>query len=299
MKRKKYIVITVLTMVLASIFSFFFIDNDIQGHLNPKNIEFKIFSNQIEYLKGEYIWINIRVINNSDQNYYVRDNLAIGAGLEIIVNDSQGKKIPNPIFDSFEIEKYDSFEFLPKDTLESIQNLDWFRLNHNKSINEYTIIAQYNGLTSNQIHFKVIEPEGEEKRIYEFIKRYDKERVFKGEGGQDLDSEAISLINQFPNSRYIPIIYEQLLSTMVVHYSDFNSFEKYFDDYMRKYPGNASSGILINIYRVKLKMLSNDKNMIRAKIEELKIKYGNAILNSEIDRYIKRNIDYEKFWFKK
>jgi len=300
MKRSKIIILVVIIMGLVSIFSFFFLQGDIRGDLNPKNINFVISPNHTEFLKGEYIWINVKIVNNSDQTYFIKGNLVSGGGLEFIIKDAQGKIIPKPSFQSFKIEREDSLTFLPNDTLENIQNLEWFNLGYSKSTNEYSLVAKYNNFTSNEIYFKVIEPEGSEKKLYDFIQKYDNERVFKKENGEYLDNEAISLINQFPDSRYSPILYEQLLSIMMGYYPGSNNFERYFDDYMLKHSNDPTTSIMINLYSAKLKLLTKDKNFIKSKLEELKSKYGNNLfLNNEIDRYIRRNVDNEIYWFKK
>lgn len=81
---------------------------------------------------------------------------------------------------------------------------------------------------------------------------------------------------------------------------DSTKFNKLFDEYMIRYANSPNSSIIINIYRAKLKSESKDKNYIISKLEELKVKYGrNVLLENEINRFIKRNIKHEKFWFKK
>lgn len=297
---KNKIIFSLLTLiVILTIFFFFFNREDLRSGSNPRNIKFIISTNQSEYLKGEYVWINIKLINGSDQSAYLKDFFAVGAGLELEIKNSHGQIIKPPAISFLNIPGHDSVLFAINDTFETVENLDWFNLNPHEFTNEYKIRAKYNNFISNEIEFKIIEPEGSEREILNFIRKYDKERIFQKENGLLLDQKATELLNQYPNSKYSPILYEQLLRMMLANYPDTNSFNQNFEKYMNRYGDSYGSNIIIPIYSARLEINGFNNYQIKSKLEDLNTKYENSpILKNTIDRFIKRNIDFEKYWFK-
>ncbi|MDZ4711162.1 MAG: hypothetical protein SGI89_02415 [bacterium] len=298
MKKNISIFFTAL-IVLTSTFWFFLIQSKTKGDQNPENIIFTISCEDSEYLSGEAIWVNVKVINNSEMDFYFNGELILGSNLNFKVFNSNDELVDR-IFLNFSTAIDDSILLSPGDTLENDQTLNWFRLNLQNRTNKFYIIAEYNNLKSNKVEFTITEPIGDEKEIFDFIKLYDKERFKLDTNGKSLDNKLIRLIETYPNSRYLPILYEQLLSSIGAFYLDSAYFNTYFHQYMKTYLNFSSTQNIVHLYKANLMNYMNDIKQIEIKLEELKIVYGNNVkLNGMINRYIKQNVKFDKLWFKK
>jgi len=295
LKNPTLILTGILILIIA--FTLFFLSNNrFIGNFNSNRVKFIISTEYNEYLEQELIWIKLKIINSSEENFYLHGELSIGAGLDFEIRDDQGNILQSMLVSEYG-NRGDSLLVLPGDTIENIANLSWYSANKSAPT-KYKILAHCENLVSNEIMVRINKPEGEEKEVFDFMKKDNVDRENIQIDRRLIDSVAINIVNKYPHSRYTPQIYDRLLRSLVI-YGDSSTFSESFDIYMINNFNKLTTKFMLTTYKAHLLTYMNNKTEISQKLEELKSKYGNnENLNKIVDKYVKRNIKHEKFWFK-
>jgi len=287
----------IVIIVLFTFILFFTVNNYLKGDLNPNKVNFIISSEYNEYLEGELIWLKLKIINRSGNDFYLHSELSLGGGSSFDIKDDEGNILRSMLV-SEPLPGGDSLLLSSGDSVESNENLSWYPSVTLKSSKEYKIVAHYEDLTSNEITIPIKKPDGIEKEMFDFMKKDYLIRENIQISRRVIDSLAIDMVNKYPDSRFTPQIYDRLLRSLTI-YGDSSTCIKNFDNYMIKNSNRSITEFMITSYKAHLKSYLDNNTEISQKLEELKSKYGyNENLNKMIDRYIKQNINHEKFWFK-
>jgi|GEM_PF-4002823 len=175
------------------------------------------FSKEI-FLEHEPIWVTVTLINTQDKPINVW-NFDLGrGGLDYVVKDSVGNNVHHVEY------VYDYFGSEPHtvvaggDSLSKVGNLDLFRFGQ-LAIGQYTFQAitkavvvlrdsSKNKIFSNLIHFSVVEPKGEEKKVEEILMRGWEARRHKNY--QLEERLMLDIIKDYPKTVYAYRAYSDL-----------------------------------------------------------------------------------------
>ena len=155
-------------------------------------VEITICMDKSEYLLDEPIWVEVLIMNTSDETASLPPPVS-GVGLfRFILRGTDGDTIPRtpPIVVGCPQRGPDAL-VSPRDTLYSLRNLletfgdhvPWLSSVNTLPTGSYTLEAEYDGMyTSNLLSFSVVEPHGEESHAHDLLmtgrdlkwkKRYD------------------------------------------------------------------------------------------------------------------------------
>lgn len=160
-----------------------------------------------EYFIDQLIWVKINVINNSNENYYLKSPLK-RPYVSFTGTYPSGKKITGGSGSEIQ-EQSDSLKLVPGSSFEKVIPVnissEKFYGEERKETGNYKIGAMYQNLRSNDLNFKVKEPAGIDKEIYDQtygnlfmtdIPQYEKIQKL-GE-----------LLKKYPGTKYSPQLYK-------------------------------------------------------------------------------------------
>lgn len=264
---------------------------------NDNGIALLITPYNNEYFSNELIWINVKVLNNSNTDYKMIGDLSLGSGyLSLSVKDENGK-ILNSILTSETYAEYkpDTVIISPGQVAENDINLGWYIFsNKNKKI---IVDASYNDLNSNHLEIPIIEPEGFEKEMLDLWNEYEF-ALRKNKIDDELRFKVIEFNNKYPQSRYIPQLYDDLLLNLL-GYKFIDLYLQEFNKYMEVNANHPTTNFLFPTYKSYLKNIEHLTNAeIVDKFNDLIQDYPQSEnFKKYVQRNIKLNFNKDKAWF--
>lgn len=279
MKRKNFITIIVCSAVLII---FLILNGNINLFSNSKFKDTTLIlkSKYDHYFKNESIWLAAKLINRNNTQHQFKGVFQAQDGLIIIVKNDKGQEIRKGI-NEFVVPIDTSILLNSNDSLENKFNLDWYDL---RGTNFITVKAEYNGIQSNEIKLIYKQPVGEDLQVLKAIEENDKMRDDLKISRELVDNKAIEIINRYPNSRYIPDLYNKLLLSLLTFNSDNVKYEEYFDKYMTQYRDEDMTKVILPTYLVNINVYKNNLTETQ-KIEEFR---------KLVQRYNAKNTEFEK-----
>ena len=211
MNKNIYILLLIVVIISISLFVFrdlvFRKSSDIKPpNVSDGKVKLIIMTEYNEYFIDQDIWLKVSVVNNSNENYYLK--LPLNRSYIYFKGVYPSEKI---VTDSFTVdpgEIKDSLKILPGNSYEKVVSLNpvnekFFREN-GKETGIYSLIAGYQDLLSNELSIPVILPSGDDKELYE--------QTFGSLFGQEVSDydKAVKLgelLKKYPATKYSPQLY--------------------------------------------------------------------------------------------
>ncbi len=238
-------------------------------------VDFKIQTEFDNYIELQKLWIKAEIINNTSKDYLLSTAFSIYKGIRFEIQDGDGKKY-NQYMDLHLVASSDTLK--PNEVKEASGDLEYYFGISNLPAGDFKITAYYQDLISNTINLSVSEPSGKETEVFELLESNLNQRYNLNNISQNMDSAdsgLIFIIDNYPNSVYIPQIYELLMH---------NSFNKSIDDleneyvlkFLEKYSNHFSSRVILVYYNSFLKRNLDSKSQIKDKLIYIKDNYKNT-----------------------
>ncbi|HMS32761.1 MAG TPA: hypothetical protein PKC91_01615 [Ignavibacteria bacterium] len=215
LRNKKYLAVFLVFITMVTVIFFIFRPKILMNeNISKKNeqgegkVRLEISAEFDEYIIDQLIWIKVTVINNSDDNYYLTYPLRRLFVKFDETYPSGNKNIENLPADSSM--QSDSLLLKPGSTFEKVIQLnrepEKFYGEKKKETGIYKISARYQDIKSNEINFKVSEPAGIDKELYDetYLK------LFKDDiPVYERNTKLGELLKKYPGTRYSPQLYKK------------------------------------------------------------------------------------------
>ena len=287
-KIKKYFLIAIFLLATGSILCVY--KGEMKFDKLEENSQIKIsinteFSN---YVLGQKIWIRAVLTNNSDSNFFLKEDFgSIGIRLEII--DPNNSKAFNAM--QIHIMYTDSTRFIPGETLEAVFPIDNYVNQFNNIEGVYQMRAIFQKIPSNIVNFIMKSPTGDDQQQYVLFMKFTNIReVLKVDLDEGLSSY-LDFLGRFPDGPYSPDFFNY---TLIAHLMSrrLNKVEDIVSDYFKNNYNSYTSRFIVGHYFTYLtKDAGYSKVDALSKIDSLSLIYNSSESARIIKNFIKETSD--------
>ena len=287
-KIKKYFLIAIFLLATGSILCVY--KGEMKFDKLEENSQIKIsinteFSN---YVLGQKIWIRAVLTNNSDSNFFLKEDFgSIGIRLEII--DPNNSKAFNAM--QIHIMYTDSTRFIPGETLKAVFPIDNYVNQFNNIEGVYQMRAIFQNNYSNILNFKMESPDGNNEVQYELFTKMTDVRESISLNTDERVNNYLNFLNRFPNGPYSPDVFDfTLISHLMSGRKD--KAEEIVSDYFKNNYNSYTSRFIVGHYFTYLtEGAGYAQNDALQKIDSLSLIYKDSESARIIKHFIKEISD--------
>lgn len=258
-EHKKVFILTSIVVLVCLLIFLFVPDLFKKGNENLiKNtsagkVNLIITSEYEEYFIDQDIWIKVSVVNNSNENYFLKWPLTL-TYTHFAGTYPSGKKI-NEIPTDDSIEPKDSLKLDPGGSFEKVMSLNKligkFYNEDKKEIGVYKINARYQDLNSNELNIDVTEPTDIDKELYDQTYL----QLFKPEIPRYEKIQKLAvLLNKYPGSKYSPQLYKMYFDESKFT-KDYNNNSEEIVDFFKYNHDTYGADLILEIGNVNFEKL--------------------------------------------
>lgn len=253
-----------------------------QKELENNNILLSVEPEYKNYAFGQRIWIRVKLINNSTNNYYLKD-LFDAFGIKFNIYDPRSIKLTNSIIVDYMI--YDSIKLEPHNSFENILPLDNYINDLNSIEGTYKIQANYQDLVSKTVYIKMSHPVGDLEDQYLIVKSLFNVNNTIGNSGTSYDIEkSMEFLQKNKNSIYSPDLYDKVLIAYLMS-GNKNQIDSIVKSFFQNYSNSYTSKFIIDHYYNFLRKNGYGEEDAIIKLNEIKIEYKGSKTESIIETY--------------
>jgi len=288
MERIKIIFLIIL-IIPAILFSCLSSSGLKEGNLDSDKVQLIIELEYDEYLLNQRVWYKAVLKNLSNNDYYLKKSFFI-YNLNLNIKDPSGNKIDCGL-ELYGVKSRDSELISPGDSVFRYENLDTYLGMKDNTPGVYKICANYQGIKSNEIEILMLEPTGINKEVFDLTQ---KARMLAWT--QEEISLLSDIIDQYPESKYIPEFYNRLLGIIIYKDKDINNeFLHYCNKYFLDYSNSYVSLNIISHYDGYLQDRAGmNIEQVKQELNNLSNRHENTMFEQLINYYVQRNYSDEK-----
>ncbi|MEP7146747.1 MAG: hypothetical protein ABI792_07035 [bacterium] len=257
--------------------------NDFYADNNGNKINLKIEPEYSNYLFAQRIWLKVTLTNNSDLDYFIKENFD-AVGIHFDITTPNRTKLYNHVIVDSEI--FDSIKLSPNQIYENVFPIDNYINSLNNVKGVYDIQAIFQNIISNTISIDIERPEGDDRTQYLLFQNFITARDFQKSSENDF-KDIEEFLKQYPYSVYAPDLYDQLLIARLMS-GKTNNVENTVINFFNSYADSYESKFIVNLYFSYLTKKGYSNAEAISKLKEIGNIYKNSKSDYTINNFIKK-----------
>lgn len=265
------LILSFFSIFILILLSIFIGKNYSNPYPNNEGIYFSIKPSKVNYQVGENVWIKLSLINKSESDYSYT-GFGIGLAIKTLITDPSNKQgtgnfgtidwwpVTNTLEANDTITYYHVWDYLPGGT------------------GNYSVTCDFQNIRSNTVSFNILEPQEDERIVYEKIKEIQKKVNSNVNYWDSSHKDLEELYYNYPFSSYAPMLYNRIANGGIMNHRE--DYERLTADFIHNHNNSYEAYMALTFYKHYLEEIKKlNQNQIKEHFTSLINNYPSSLVS--------------------